>query len=94
MPFTPSAIPIGQQFANATTITTAESYLYTLMLYIISARDLSLVADSLCQATQISNFLFALNDPNLSAANTQAIILGLNDIVTPFNPQVFPILNL
>jgi len=94
MAFTSSAIPIGQQFVNATTITTAESYLYTLMLYIISARDLSMVVDQLCQATQISNFLFALNDPNLSAANIQAITLGLNNIVTPFNSQVYPILNL
>jgi len=94
MSFTSSAIPVGQQSVYATTIATAEAYLYTLMLYIISARDLSMVVDQLCQATQISNFLFALNDPDLGASTYQKIILGLNNICTPFNSQVYPILNL
>lgn len=94
MAFTSSAIPVGQQVAYATTISVAESYLYTLMLYIINTRDLGQVADQMCQATQISNFLFALNDPLLPAANYQKIILGLNNICTPFNSQVYPILNL
>lgn len=94
MAFDATAIPIGQQFAYATTITAAENLLYSLVLREITARDYRIVADEICQATQISNFLFALNDPNISAANYQKIILGLNDICTPFNSQVYPKLTL
>jgi len=94
MAFDVTAKPVGQQLNIATTISTAESYLYLLILAIITARDLSVVADKICQMTQISNFLFALNDPNILAPIQQKIILGLNSICTPFNSQVYPILTL
>lgn len=94
MAFDVTAIPVGQQLNVATTIATAESYLYLLVLAVITARDLSVVADEICQMTQISNFLFALNDPNILALRQQKIILGLNAICTPFNSQIYPILTL
>ena len=94
MAFDPTAIPVGQQFAYATTITQAESYMYTLVLDIITARNYADFSDQICQVSQISDLLFALNDPNISAINYQKIILGLNAICTPFNSQSYPLLTL
>ena len=94
MAFDVSAQPIGQQLTNPVTIQAAESYLYTLVLYIITARNLRDVYNEFCVGTQISNLLFALNDPNIQPLWAQQIILNLNRIVAPYNPQVYPQLTL
>jgi len=94
MAFDATAKPLGQQLALATTISTAESYLYSLCLTIVTARNLQSVVDYYNIAYNLSNLLFALNDPNLSTANSQKIQLILNNIYTPFNSQVYPILTL
>mgnify|MGYP000974511428 CR=1 FL=1 len=94
MAFNTTAIPLTQIYAPSTTTQTAESLLYTLCLYIVAERDFNNMLPYLCQATQISNFLFALNDPNISQTFSNQILLSLNNISTPYNQSVYPQLKL
>lgn len=86
-------VAIGQTFNYATTTAQAQAYFYSLILDIITARNFAMIADQFCKAQQIDNFLLALNDSNILTAHQQKIMLGLNNIVMPFNSSFYPTLS-